>query len=161
MSTPNHVQILWVLLCWAPPKYFLFIYSHFSKYLNWLKIILFQRLTNKSILRLTTLYCYGLCFKWLLLHAMISYLMLRGKSGTTYDHQDYFRYYTGDQNREHLFLNWDVTKNIISSPDWCFISYFSYFYGTMLTVFIRKWPAGWGPIHCITAFSLSCIRITN
>lgn len=84
---------------------------------------------------------------------MTFYLMLRGEGDTTTDHdyQDYFRCYPGDQNKELLFLSWDVTKKKISYPpfpfsaqvpDWCFISYFSYVYGTMLTVFIRKWPAG-------------------
>lgn len=43
---------------------------------------------------------------------MTFYLMLRGEGDTTTDHdyQDYFRCYPGDQNKELLFLSWDVTK---------------------------------------------------
>lgn len=78
--------------------------------------------------------------------------MLGEKNDTTThcDYQDYFKCYPGDQNREHLFLSWDVTKKyhilcfllVQQVPDWCFISDFSYVYDTMSTVFIRKWPAG-------------------
>ena len=60
---PNYVQILHTFLCQVPPECFLFIYSHFNKYLSWLEIISFQRPISKSISRLTTLYFEGLCFK--------------------------------------------------------------------------------------------------
>lgn len=51
------------------------------------------------------------CLMWL------PYLVLKGTSdiNTDGDYQNDFRYYPGDQNKECLFLNGDVTKNIISS----------------------------------------------
>lgn len=43
---------------------------------------------------------------------MTFYLMLKEEGDTTTDHdyQDYFRCHPGDQNKELLFLSWDVTK---------------------------------------------------
>ena len=114
---------------------FLFIYSHFSKYMSWLKIITFQRPINKSILRLTILYCEGLCFKCLILCDAV----LSDAQGE--------KWHNNRPQVSRLFLGIILvtkTETFISKlgcnqkishplfplvqqvPVWCLISYFSY-----------------------------------